>query len=112
MDTGVIIESLKSTAEYGAFFALFISLLVYTIKQNEKREDSYQKLIDSLNCKILFKAEQNNEKILTITEDIDEIDAKVQNISDKVDVINAKVDTIDKKVEMLPYKLSPQKESK
>lgn len=110
MEVESITTILKSTIEYGVFFGLFISLLVYTIKQNEKREKSYQDLIDSLNYKILLTASNNSDKLGSVTEDIAEIDSKVQHISDKVDIINAKVDTIDKKVEMLPYKLGGNKE--
>lgn len=110
MEVESITAVIKSTIEYGIFFGLFISLLVYTIKNNDKREKSYQDLITFLNNNILHATATNTEKLCTVADEIEKIDSKVQSISDKVDVINAKVDTIDKKVEMLPYKIGGNKE--
>ena len=105
MEVNTISELVKGTIEYGIFFGLFVSLLVYVIKNTDRRETEYRKVIDMLSSKILCTATSNNDKIIGITDDIDALDTKVQHISDKVDIINAKVDTIDKKVEMLPYKI-------
>ena len=58
MDTGLF----KILTTEGIFTLLFVYLLFYTLKQNQIREENYQKII-----------QQVNEILLTIKDDLEDI---------------------------------------
>ena len=91
--------------QYGIFAGLFVALLIYVIKNNDKREKAYQDTISSLNCKILEETKVNSTGINTLSDDVDELDKKLSCISTKVDSVDTKVDGMDKKVETIQLKV-------
>ncbi len=85
---------LDAIAQYGIFAGLFIVLLVYTIKQNERRENDYRSTISSLNS-IVDCTTQN------ISKDVDEVIVKVKDVSDDVKQIKHNVNEIKRDVDYI-----------
>lgn len=98
--------------QYGIFAALFIALLIYVIKNTDKREKLYQDLLTTVHTKLLDESKINNEKITMVSGNIDLLDGKltainqkVDDVEKKVDDVNNKVDAVDKKFDMLSLRM-------
>ena len=109
MELDVIVQI---AAQYGIFAALFISLLVYVIKNTDKREKLYQELLTTVHTKLLDESRTNNEKITDVSNNVDALDTKliclnkkVEDVEKKVDTVNCKVDAVDKKFDMLSIRI-------
>ena len=96
---------METAVQYGIFAVLFVSLLVYVEKQNEKREKEYQSTIAKLSDNILRVASENHNVSLDtkciikgIEEDIDCISTKIHEVSRDVDNIKTNVESIKKDV--------------
>lgn len=88
-------------SQWGIFAALFVSLLVYVIKQNEKREKEYQSFIKQLQESISCTTQASHSLIQGLTNDVDVLDEKLATMSDKVDEIDLKVVNLIGKVDHL-----------
>lgn len=62
-------EVLKLAASQGFFAVLFVALLFYVLRENSKRESSYQDIISMLSNKL--------EVVKDIQEDVKEIKTKI-----------------------------------
>lgn len=89
MDINVFIEFVKNV---GIWAALFIFLLVYVFKQNEKREEINKK--DAKEREDILRKE-NNDRELRYISTIDNLTEKVYN---KIENIDHKVDIIEEKI--------------
>lgn len=88
-------------SQWGIFAALFVSLLVYVIKQNEKREKEYQEFIKTLQNDISVTTSASHSMIEEITGEVDTLDVKLNEMSAKVDVVDQKVEHLINKVDHL-----------
>lgn len=95
----------EAIVQFGIFGGLFIVLLIYTIKSNDKREKGYHNIISTLNTEILDTAKQNRTCIDGLSKDVDDIDAKLKCIETKVDNVEKKVDEIVYKVDHVSSKI-------
>jgi uncharacterized protein YoxC len=90
--------------QYGIFAALFISLLVYVIRENAKREKAYQETIERLGHD-LSSGVQKNQYIISeskcviegIEVKIGEVHGKVQEISHNVGIIREDISELKEK---------------
>lgn len=89
---------LELVKNVGIWAALFIILLIYVFKQNEKREERNKN--DAKEREDILRKE-NNDRELRYISTIDNITEKVYN---KIDVIDVKVDKIQKEVSDLKKK--------
>lgn len=89
---------LELVRNVGIWAALFIILLVYVFKQNEKREERNK--VDAKEREDILRKE-NNDRELRYISTIDNITEKVYN---KIDVIDVKVDKIQEEVSDLKRK--------
>lgn len=94
--------------QYGIFAGLFIVLLIYVIKNNDKRELGYQEMINNLNCKILDQSKQNGSDITVVSQTIDSITDKLSKIDHKVDNVDRKVESIAQKVDSISVRIDHQ----
>lgn len=62
-------EVIKVAASQGFFAVLFVMLLFYVLRENSKREDRYQQIINNLSCKLGIVEDIQN--------DVKEIKSKV-----------------------------------
>jgi len=85
--------------QWGLFAALFVGLLVYVVRQNEKRETAYQALLKQVSEKILTTACDSNTIIRGVDEDMTKLGDKVHIIGGEVDKICGTVIAIDKGVQ-------------
>lgn len=91
----IFLELVKNV---GIWAALFIILLIYVFKQNEKREERNK--LDAKEREDILRKE-NNDRELRYISTIDNITEKVYN---KIDVIDVKVDKIQEEVSDLKRK--------
>lgn len=89
MDINNFIEFAKNV---GIWAALFIFLLIYVFKQNEKREEINKK--DAKEREDILRKE-NNDRELRYISTIDNLTEKVYN---KIENIDHKVDIIEEKI--------------
>jgi peptidoglycan hydrolase CwlO-like protein len=109
MDAASVI---KSIAEFGIIAGLFISLLLYVLKQNEIREKELRTALNEFSkCYRTLSVDSNhvahavqvmvndtNESIDGLDKKLVCVDAKVDNVDRKVDRISDKLDTIHEKI--------------
>jgi hypothetical protein len=65
-------EIIQGYAEYGIFSSLFVSLLLYTLRENEKRENMYREIIKNL-----------SESFKCLADDVCEIKEKLDEMMKK-----------------------------
>ncbi len=80
--------------QYGIFGALFVSLLVYVMRQNEKREKEYQQTIKALSESIYCAAVEGNKMIQGVDSDIGVIYSNVHEIKNDVGEIKKDIGKI------------------
>lgn len=94
------------SVQYGIFAGLFIMLLLYVIKTNDKREQLYRETISKLQDSIYSTASESNKIVKDLTTNVDIIDSKVHAINKTVDNIDQKVDKLSYKVDVLREKVN------
>lgn len=87
--------------QYGIFGALFISLLVYVIRTNEKREKEYQNTIDRLGTTLCNTANDNNRLLVEHKCTLEQIDFIVDGVQTKLHSVDADVLTIKNDVAVI-----------
>lgn len=87
--------------QYGIFGALFVSLLVYVMKENSKRECEYQKTIKSLSEGIHNTAIDSNKVIHGVDADLDSLSEKIHVVKQDVDTIKINVEDIKRDVNLI-----------
>ena len=99
---------LQIATQWGIFAALFIILLLYTIKQNDKRETAYQAVIKEaqqlnkeLSEKVYSKSCDNGRVANEVSVEVDIISGKLSNIDHKIDKLDVKVDNLSAKVQTI-----------
>lgn len=105
-------QFLEIAKVYGVGIALFIPLLVYVIKKNDKQEErsavreaAYQEVIRNVCEKIYPLSTDSNAVAHGLADDVEELHVKVADTKDKVDSLNTKVDMIGHKVDMIGTKI-------
>lgn len=85
--------------QWGLFAALFVGLLVYVVRQNEKRESAYQGLLKQVSEQILTTACDSNTILRGVDTEVDKLSDKLHLIGEDVDRIGTSVATIDRGVQ-------------
>lgn len=85
--------------EKGVFVLLFVALLVYVIKTNEKREAAYQLLVNTKISGVECSTQQIDTKSSKILETLDRVEKKADNVEKKVDNIDHKFEILSTQLE-------------
>ena len=99
--TAIGVESILSmAAAYGIFPVLFVILLIYVMKNNDKRETSVQNTLNKVNDTILSKVCTTEAVVVEVKQDIKELKVDVgelkegnQQMEKKIDILTIKVET-------------------
>lgn len=101
MTETLINEAVKS----GIWAVLFVTLLIYVIRENKARESEYQTIIKQLNCEIIGKANDNQRVVGEVNITVDKIETKLQGIETKVEELDKKVDQVIEKADIIDRRM-------
>jgi hypothetical protein len=75
MDASGILDFI---AQYGPWMGLFVGLFIYTLKNNNKREQAMQDTLNKF-------AESVGDKLTSISTDMEAVKADIEDIKGKID---------------------------
>ena len=96
---------LAAAVKEGIWAVCFVVLLIYVIRENKAREESYQKTISTLHQEVIGQTCENMRLTEGISQDVDALDAKIHKVTEKVDTVDRKVDHVIDKLDSIDNRI-------